>query len=139
MKPEENWQIERIYFSQFSPEILFEAWVSPKMAVLPVVRIDVEPRIGGHFVLHSRFGKEVMVMKGKFIGFVKNEELVYSWNWEGSEERSIVLVKFRLQKEGTSVHLRHTGFLTEDSMIRHVSGWDGYMTKLEIALEKKIH
>lgn len=137
MKPEEKWKIDRVYSSRFSPEILFEAWISPEMAVPPVVKIEVEPETGGCLVLHARAGQDMFVMKGKFIEFIKNRVLVYSWSWEGSNEVSTVSVKFLREKERTVIHLEHRGFLTRNSMLQHAGGWDDYTAKLEIALEKK--
>ncbi len=71
-------------------------------------------------------------MRGRFLKVVKNKELIYTWNWESSKEKTIITVQFDDNgDQTTSIHLTHEGFLTKESAEMHKKGWDYYIDELE--------
>ncbi|SMD36038.1 Uncharacterized conserved protein YndB, AHSA1/START domain [Reichenbachiella faecimaris] len=122
------------YTSKFSVKTLFEAWISPKMVIPPITKIEVAPVVGGHFRLYSERGDFETVMNGRFIELEENKKVKYSWHWDGSEEVSIVTVEFEEFEKNTVININHEGFNNEESRDMHAIGWDWYMKELEVRL-----
>ena len=126
----------KTYYSQFNVATLFAAWISPEMTIPPVTKIEAEPKVGGDFILHSESENGVSVMKGKFLEFLENERLKYTWNWQDSDEETVILVEFKSEGGKTNIHLVHSGFATKESLDMHASGWDYYVEALLQKLEE---
>ncbi len=123
--------INKVYHSKYSPEELFKAWVSPNMTIPPVVKIEVNPVINGHLILHTKSPEFESTMTGAFLEIELNRFLKYTWNWSGSEEHTIIEVSFLATPEGTDIHIKHRDFQSEESRTMHDSGWDHYVTELQ--------
>ncbi|MGI9544524.1 MAG: SRPBCC family protein [Cyclobacteriaceae bacterium] len=126
--------ITQTYTTELPIPSLFEAWISPEMPVPPVVKIEVVPEVGGHFILHAQSEHDLSIMNGEFLKLILNQELKYTWNWEGSEETTIVSVDFIPGAEVNSIRVTQDGFLSEESKSLHASGWDHYFRELESLL-----
>lgn len=126
--------ISKDYHSKISIPELFAAWISPKMLIHPVTKIDVKPQVGGHLILQSESAQGLSVMKGEFLELEQDRKLKYTWHWEGSDETTIVTIVFGSEGQLSTINLRHEGFLTKESMEMHDDGWDYYVS----ALEKKL-
>jgi len=122
--------INKHYQVEAEKSILFNAWISESMTIPPVVKIEVEPRVSGSFVLHAQAGDDILLMKGEFLEIVPYEKLKYTWCWEGNPEITTVTVTFSENQSGTDVWLNHEGFETQQSMQLHDQGWDSYMSTL---------
>lgn len=122
--------ITKSYTSPFSPKVMFEAWVSEKMAIPPVESIEVELWEGGKFVLISKMGDKQSVMNGRFIEIRTNEKLKYRWKWEGNDEPTTVTVRFEPHQDGCKIKIDHHGFINKESLENHSYGWDQYVHKL---------
>ncbi len=75
---------------------------------------------------------------GEFMEVSPPERLAYTWSWdEGPEaamagsERSLVVVEFVEDGDGTEVVLTHTGFTSAESRDNHEHGWRGCIVNLE--------
>lgn len=123
--------ITKIYTSKFDNTTLFNAWVSPKMIIPPVTKIEADLKVGGKFILYSESSKGTSKMAGKFLEIVNGQKLKYVWQWEGSEEKTIVTVLFNYEGDKNKILITHEGFLTKESAEMHSSGWDHYFSELE--------
>ena len=128
-------KINKQYQVKTEKTILFNAWISEEMAVPPIVKIEVEPRISGLFILHAQAGDDIVLMKGEFLEIVPYERLKYTWNWLGNPEITIVTVSFKETPTGTDIQLTHEGFETLESKELHDQGWDTYIKELSKMLE----
>ncbi|SMD38105.1 Uncharacterized conserved protein YndB, AHSA1/START domain [Reichenbachiella faecimaris] len=115
---------------------LFEAWISPQMTIAPITKIECNPMAGGVMNLYAESAEAVGVMNGLFEEVIPNEKLKYSWQWQGSDEQTMVTVIFKDDGLQTLVQLEHTGFLSKESYDAHNSGWDNYLDGLADRLVK---
>lgn len=122
--------IHKEYKLEVAIEVLYEAWISPEMAIAPVTKIECNPVVGGIFKLFAESDEAVGIMIGVFEEVTPSEKLKYSWQWEGSEEKSVVKVQFIEEKGHTLVQLEHSGFVTQESKDAHDAGWDSYINGL---------
>lgn len=122
--------IKKEYTSDISKVVIFKAWISQDMVIEPITKIICDPVIGGVLELYSESSSHNSVMKGVFKEIILYEKLVYTWYWEGSEEETIVNVKFQSRDDKTIVKIEHSGFLTEESKKMHNTGWDSYFSGL---------
>ena len=123
-------KINKHYLLPFSKEKVYNAWISEQSVVDPVFKIESQPEVGGHYILHTAMGDSELIMNGKFIEVLPNERLTYSWNWQGSPETTTVEVRFSDQDEGAKLELEHRGFQSEESLNMHDQGWDSYLKGL---------
>lgn len=122
--------ITKQYQSTHSAQQLYEAWISDKMVVAPITRIESDARIGGQYILHSQSPQGSVRMLGKFTDLIPNERIEYTWQWEGTTEETLITVTFTSREERTYVEVRHQGFQTVESLEMHDSGWDSYFNAL---------
>jgi uncharacterized protein YndB with AHSA1/START domain len=81
---------------------------------------------------------DVHTVRGEFKEVSPPERIAYTWSWEegpepamAGSERSLVVVEFAEDGEGTLVKLTHTGFANEQIRELHVQGWEAVLANLE--------
>jgi uncharacterized protein YndB with AHSA1/START domain len=131
------------------PSIVFEAmttsegvaaWFGPDD--LPVVRAEMDARVGGAFRVHFRTldGRDHEAC-GEFLELVPPRRIVMSWSWAfggAPEERgrtSRVEVELTPIEDGTELTFTHAGLWNEASDQSHAGGWAGALDKLVRHLE----
>lgn len=129
-------KLTKTYQTKLSVQTIFEAWISAEMVVPPITKIEVAPEVGGHFILHAQSNTGSLAMRGKFLEIEPNKKLKYTWNWEGSEETTIITVDFITGVEVSTIQITQADFLEQDSMERHATGWDYYFEALEKKLQE---
>ncbi len=60
---------------------------------------------------------------GKNIEFEENKKIVQQWYFDGQDEKSIVTIKLHLDKQNTSVELKHTN-IPDSEYEDFVEGWN---------------
>ena len=115
----------KTYLIEHSLEKVYTYWISNSTLITPVIKIEIDPWVGGIYRLELSDGS---VMNGKFSQVSNNKALSYSWQWQGSDEITRVDVQFHVHVAGTEVQIKHEGFLSEESLHRHVHGWDRYIS-----------
>lgn len=130
--------IHKTYQSNLSKEILYEAWISDNMVIAPVVKLEIDARIGGVYKLFAESPDGIFIMPGAFVEVVPNSKLVYSWQWEGTEEETLVEVNFKENAEGSVVELTHSGFLSQESFDSHSAGWDSHFKGLIAKIQNQL-
>ncbi len=126
-------KIIKTHYSEHDAKRLYEAWISPESIIAPINKIEVDPVVGGDYLLFAQAPEMTMTMRGKFREVIAGKRLKYSWHWEGTEETTMITVEFVEQPDasGTYIHLEHEGFLTEESRKNHDEGWDRYFAGLD--------
>ncbi|MEM7180040.1 MAG: SRPBCC domain-containing protein [Spirochaetota bacterium] len=112
------------------------AWISAKMTVAPVIKMESDPKVDGILKLYSKSEYGEAIMSGTFISVESGHKLIYSWNWEGTEEDTKVDVTFQDNQLGSLVSIIHSGFTSIQSKDMHDSGWDSYFKGLEAKIKQ---
>jgi uncharacterized protein YndB with AHSA1/START domain len=127
---------ERVFDAWTNPEVLQRWWAAQPNWESPVAEVDVRP--GGSYRLSMRDTDTgaVHTVAGQYTEVRPPERLAYTWTWEGEpelmagSERTLVVVEFRVDGDGTQVVLRHSGFADERIRDMHVGGWTGCLDNL---------
>lgn len=122
--------LSKTYYFDKSVSDVYAAWISPATVIAPATAMDIDPRVGGHYRLIMESADIDTKAEGVFSIVEKNQRLVYSWQWSGSDEVSTIDVRFLREKDGCRIHLEHTGFITQESLHNHDAGWDSYTNGL---------
>jgi uncharacterized protein YndB with AHSA1/START domain len=129
------------------PSIVFEAmttaegvaaWFGPDD--LPVVRAEMDPRVGGAYRVHFRSldGQDGHDHEacGEFLELVPPRRIVMSWSWAFGgvpEERgrtSRIEIDLTPSGDTTVLTFTHTDLWNETSQKSHTGGWTGALNKL---------
>ena len=110
----------RFYNLKASAEEVYNALVKP---------ISIELWSGMSAVMEEVPGTEFSLFEGDITGvnleFVPNEKIVQEWFFWENEERSIVTIDLKSDKNHTTVELTHTN-IPDDAYENMKEGWDGY-------------
>jgi uncharacterized protein YndB with AHSA1/START domain len=90
--------------------------------------VETDPRVGGSYRIESRAAD--MAVAGEYRIVDEPNELVFTWQWDGEEEQTLVAVRLRQDEEGTTLVLMHGGFATEESRDEHIQGWTDCLDRL---------
>ena len=121
--------VETVYAAWTDPDIVGR-WFAP--GALAVARAVAEVEVGGTFLVEMRGADgENHVTRGVYREVVPNRRLVHTWQWEGSDEESLVTVEFEPAPEGaTRLTLTHSRLADAEARDRHEEGWTGCLKKL---------
>ncbi len=111
------------------------AWFGPDD--LPVVRADVDARVGGAYRVHFRTldGRDHEAC-GEFLEVVPPRRIVMSWRWSiggvPDEQGRISRLEIDLAPiaNGTELTFTHADLGNDASAHSHTSGWTGALVKL---------
>jgi uncharacterized protein YndB with AHSA1/START domain len=123
-------------------DLTVEKWVpvNPGMIFMIFKSEQLSHWFGQHTKLEPEHLGEVYIDKGsngivsgKFIQFVPNSRIVFSWGWIGVPEHppgsSVVEVTIVPSEEGSLVTLVHSN-LPKHDVESHTRGWDEFVQKL---------
>jgi uncharacterized protein YndB with AHSA1/START domain len=119
--------INKCYDLPYPVEQVYLAWVSSSTVIAPATAMDLKPEIGGHYQLTIVSEDFSRVNHGCFLAVEPNRHLRYTWEWNFDGEITEIDLTFTQTAQGTRVDLTHTGFLKQQSVDRHNSGWDSYI------------
>jgi uncharacterized protein YndB with AHSA1/START domain len=128
---------ERVFDAWTTPEVLREWWAAAETWTDPRAEVDLRP--GGAYRLSMRDTTSgvVQTVVGEYVEVAAPNRLSYTWAWEGEpelmrgSERTLVVVDFVADGDGTLVVLTHRGFADEHIRDLHVGGWTGCLDNLE--------
>ena len=105
---------------------VYAAWISDKTLIPPATALRIDARVGGTY----RIEMGDAAMEGTLQTVLPEEQLVYSWQWDGDDEATEVDVRFAAKGDGTEVTIEHRGFRSDVSLANHIEGWDAYIEGL---------
>ena len=105
-------------------------WMRPTLTEHGTTRASVDARPGGTYRFEMQSGDTVFATSGTYIDVDPIDRLVYTWQWDGQDEESLVEVTFSEAPGGTRVHIAHTRFDTPESAALHGEGWRGCFDSL---------
>ena len=113
-----------------APERVFEAWLDPEslgrwlFATTEGVmeRVEVDPRIGGRFLVAERRGEELAEHHGEYVALDRPRRIAFDFWTSFSEQRTRVTITIEADGEGSLLSLRHDG-VWADYEDRTQKGW----------------
>ena len=131
---------EDVFDAWIDPDVLRRWWAAAPTWQTPLAEVDA--REGGTYRLSMQTDEgEVHTVGGEFTEVRPPERLAYTWAWEegpdaamAGSERTLVVVDFIEDGDGTLVRLTHSGFSNEEIRGLHAQGWEAVLANLERAL-----
>lgn len=123
----DDMEIRKTYELSHPLAKVYEAWISSETVIAPATGMDIDPKVGGHYRLIMDTPDFKTGNDGVFHLLAPDERVVYTWQWQGDDEVTVIDVRFEETDKGTRIQLLHSGFQSEDSRNRHDSGWDSYI------------
>jgi uncharacterized protein YndB with AHSA1/START domain len=120
-----------------SPERVFDAWLDPKLAARwlfatptgQMVRVEIDPRVGGTFIFVRRDGEDVE-HTGQYLEIDRARRLVFTFAVpKYSAATTQVSIEITAAGAGCDLVLAHAGVLPGYSA-RTVSGWKSILDGL---------
>ncbi|NOK58813.1 MAG: SRPBCC domain-containing protein [Chloroflexi bacterium AL-W] len=124
-------------FLQSIPEQLFAYWTTPTLICRwwPT-EAAIEPQSGGTY--HFSWPKMQWHLRGRYVEFIPNEKLIFTWQWDHEPETAEkqVAVTFEPYVDGgTQLRITHTAYTNSpaDQEVRagHIEGWLHFLTQLQ--------
>ena len=110
----------KFYRIKASPEEVYAALVKP---------ISIELWTGMDAIMEELPGKEFSLFDGDITGlnleFIPNEKIVQEWFFGEQDEKSIVTIALKADKNNTVAELTHTN-IPDNSFDNMIEGWDSY-------------
>ena len=122
-------------FKAWTTPTLMQEWFAPGDMTVPSLEADV--REGGTYrITMLEAGGEKHTTYGTYKEVVPGKRLVYTWQWEGSEEETLVTIEFYSRSERTTeLVLTHERFTTVQAKESHNKGWNSCLQNFESWLE----
>jgi uncharacterized protein YndB with AHSA1/START domain len=111
---------------------VFEAWLDREalghfMCPAPgmsVSKVEVEPRVGGKFLVLMKAGDSEMPHHGEYLAIEPHERLEFTWLSAHAGDSSAVTLLFSDAPGGhTRLKLEHRGLPSAESAAKHEGGW----------------
>lgn len=120
MSPAPSIEVRATRYFEAAPERVFDAWLVPRMLGQwmfgprvrqeNVVRLDVDPRVGGGFSLKVERNGEIIDHVGQYLEIERPHRLVFTWAIKGhsDDEPSQVRIDIAASSSGCVLTLVHT-------------------------------
>ena len=124
--------VDKVYAAWTDPSIATQ-WMAPGDMV---AEVSIDARVGGRYRIQMKEANgDLHITGGEYTEVVENERLSYTWQWEGTDEESLVTVEFRSSgSDATDITLTHSRFSDTPIRDEHEKGWNACITKLETVL-----
>lgn len=115
---------ERVWWALTDPAAL-AAWFWPERFGT-TAEVDLRP--GGRFRIAGPLVG--MAVSGEYAEVVPPDHLVFSWQWDGEDERTLVTVELTATASGTDLRLVHDRFADDATRDSHAQGWSDCLDRL---------
>jgi uncharacterized protein YndB with AHSA1/START domain len=128
-----------------SPERVFDGWLHPDKVRRwmaegsdEVVRVDVDPRVGGVFAFVVRRQGEEIEHVGEYLEVARPRRLVFTWSAPRLSKETII-VSIDIAPAGTGAELTLTNErVPEGYETRAEAGWTKILAALDLAMEPQL-
>jgi uncharacterized protein YndB with AHSA1/START domain len=123
-----------------SARAAFEAWLSPEAlqhfmcpaAGSSVSQVEVDPRVGGSFLIMMVVGGQAMPHRGEYLAIERYRRLAFTWRSHHAGEGSHVTLTFEEHSPNeTQLTLEHFGLADPEVCERHRGGWTHILGEVE--------
>lgn len=115
--PEQVWRA-------FTDPAALTRWFWPHLD--NTAEIDLRP--GGHYRIAGP--RAQIAVSGRYIEVDPPKRLVFTWQWDGDEEQSRVILELSPTAEGTTLSLVHDRHAGQESRDSHAQGWNDCLDRL---------
>jgi uncharacterized protein YndB with AHSA1/START domain len=114
------------------PERVFDAWLTPAWgewlppggATCEVVKL--EPQVGGAYLVRMTMpDSRIVEIGGTYLEILRPQRLVLDWAGNYNNQRTVITVTFRPDRNGTLMTLRQDGFVDPGLRDGYDKGWSG--------------
>ena len=119
---------ERVWRAFTEPARL-AAWFWPQRAGA-VVAVDL--RVGGRYSIEATTGGYAVT--GEYVVVDPPRLLVFTWQWAGDPDTTLVTLEFTAVAAGTELTVRHERFRTTEERDSHDQGWRDCLDRLPAEL-----
>lgn len=144
MTPENHFAVSVSRDFTASSERGFDAWLDPAMVrhwfapgLGEMVRVDIEPHVGGAFYLDQQRGGEIARHWGRYVEIERPRRLVFTWCVDGVDAEDRVTIEIAPTEDGCRVTITHrmdARFADYGDLTRQ--GWGMMLDSLAGALDK---
>jgi len=143
MNNENNFQVTATRFLNATPERVFDAWLVPRTLGMwmfgprvreeNVVRLDVDPRVGGQFSLKVERNGQLVDHVGEYLEMERPHRLAFTWAVKGDSDDAPSHVRIDIAASGggcvlTLVHVMDVKW--SDYAERTEAGWNTMLESL---------
>jgi uncharacterized protein YndB with AHSA1/START domain len=114
--------VERVWQACTDPAAL-ESWFWPERFA---TKVETDPQADGAY----RIAGTDMAVGGRYRTVDPPHRLVFTWQWDGDPDETLVTVELSPGGDGTALLLTHEGFTTETDRDNHVTGWSDCLDRL---------
>ncbi|MDQ4212898.1 SRPBCC domain-containing protein [Microbacterium capsulatum] len=108
------------------------AWHRPSLEFGPTLA-TVDARVGGRYRLEMLDpAGEVHAVGGIYVEVDRPNRLLFTWQWDGSDNESLVEVSFTAVDDGTAVSIVHTKLVDQADADLHAEGWIGCLQSIAV-------
>jgi len=129
MEQQFNAPVARLFDAWCKVEIM-KSWFAPGDMTVPHAEADL--RVGGQYtiVMQQQSGEQHIV-SGHYQEIVKNQKLVFSWQWKDSPNITQVSINFKaIDETHSALELTHSEFQEREACDKHQEGWNGCLANL---------
>lgn len=90
--------------------------------------IEADARVGGRYRIASEPAR--MAVSGEYRVVEAPARLVFTWQWDGEEQQTLVMIRLEGTGDGTRLTLTHEGFATSEARDEHAQGWQDCLERL---------
>lgn len=121
--------VDRVFEAWTHPELM-QRWFAP--GPMRVAYVEAQVRVCGEYqIVMEDEGGTTHTVSGIYKKIEPNKQLIFSWQWYGSEDiMEVSLIFSQLTSHKTKMTLLHTGFVIEETKVKHSQGWHGCLDKL---------
>lgn len=125
---------EKVYEAFLDP-LRLARWFAPMADWATIVR-ELDARVGGAYRVEMvPPAGPPNKLSGVYRELRRPSLLVFTWQWEGSPEETLVRVEIQPAKGGSELILTHERFTSAESKAKHAEGWGGCLGRLAAAAE----
>ena len=99
--------------------------------------VSVDPRAGGHYRIQATSRR--MGISGEYREVTPPHKLVFTWQWDGEDEQSLVTIELSAHHGGTQLAIHHELLASEADRDNHAQGWKDCLDRLPGWLESVTH
>lgn len=132
-------------------EKVFQAWVDPKSMMqwyspegMTTHHAEADVRVGGAYAVtmlyNEKRSEQQTIVRGIYKEIERPTKLRFSWQWDGQEDITEVIVELRkISGSQTELTLTHGGFENKSyktgfALADHKNGWNTAFNKLEVLM-----
>jgi uncharacterized protein YndB with AHSA1/START domain len=115
---------DRVWRALTDPSAL-AAWFWPKRFATTA---EIDLRIGGRYRIDGLAAG--MAVSGEYIAVEEPRRLVFTWQWDGEPDKTLVTIELTAHEQATDIVISHEQFSDDATRHSHGQGWADCLDRL---------